>query len=536
MRKLGITGSKRKVLFFCLAAVIFLCLASSYSTNKKRNKILLIGLDGAGWNVMMPIIEEGKLPNIKGLIDNGCYGRMETLVPITSEVIWTAIATGRIPDANGITANLVKDPDTGELIPPTSNLRKVKAIWNILSEYKKKVGVVGYRVSWPAERVNGVIISERAYGRNYLKRGYSVPAFARLCTENDFNSFKKIKNSVISLIDAYSVNILSRDSFMYNFSKYLLEKEKFDFFCIYLRGVDELSHHYWKYMYHEFQEISPQGPPKYKDVIQDYYIWCDNAIGELLRGIDKDTTIIIVSDHGFKTKVFIKEGRYIFSRVDSLLEACGLNKFDYNFKTVIFKNTQENIWEGRKNIKIIGELSDEEFSVVRENAKKILKNIKATETGQPIFKTATDTNAGFELEVDKGYVSKVSPGHHILINGREYNFLDFFISDPDSGDHDETDAIIIMFGKNIRQHQHLEDASVYDITPTVLYLLGLPVATDMTGKVLVSAINEDLLSKKPVRYVDTYEKNKRPLSQKPIRSPEDEKIIKERMRSLGYIN
>ncbi len=527
MKILKITGSKRKVLFFCLAAVIFLCLASPYFTNKKRNKILLIGLDGAGWNVMMPIIEEGKLPNIKRLIDNGCWGRLETIVPLTSEVIWTTIATGRTPDVHGITANLSQDPDTGELFPPTSNLRKVKAIWNILSEYKKKVGVVGYRVSWPPEKVNGVMISERAYGRSYFSKNYSVPAPEDLCTEEMFNSFQETKSNV----DAHTSVIIGHDSFMYNFSRYLLKNKDFDFFCIYLRGIDELSHIYWKYMYPQTYDIPAWALAKYKDVIQNHYIWCDNAIGELLKIIDKNTTVIIVSDHGFKSKVF-NEGKYIFSNADDLLEACGLKKFDYNFKTVILENTQGNIWENKKNIKITGELSSEEFNAVRENAKNALQNIKVTETGQSIFRT-TDTNVGFEFEADNGYVNKI-PEYHILVNGQEYKILDFFTRD--SGEHDATDAIIIISGKHIHPHINIRDASVYDITPTILYMLDLPVATDMPGKVLTSVIDSRLLKKKTIRYIDTYENRKTEKPQKPIRSPEDEIIIKEKMRSLGYIN
>jgi hypothetical protein len=70
----------------------------------------------------------------------------------------------------------------------------------------------------------------------------------------------------------------------------------------------------------------------------------------------------------------------------------------------------------------------------------------------------------------------------------------------------------------------------------VLYLLNLPVAADMSGKVLMSAISLNILEKKAVRYIDTYEKGRKLISQRPIRSTIDEKIIKDRMRSLGYIN
>jgi hypothetical protein len=113
---------------------------------------------------------------------------------------------------------------------------------------------------------------------------------------------------------------------------------------------------------------------------------------------------------------------------------------------------------------------------------------------------------------------------------------DFVRKNNSSEEHDENDAIIIMSGKNIRRHKQLINASLYDITPTVLYLLGMPVAIDMKGRVLAEALNKGYFYANPIRYIDTYETAKEELPRKPVRSPEDEKIIKERMRSLGYIN
>lgn len=193
-----------------------------------------------------------------------------------------------------------------------------------------------------------------------------------------------------------------------------------------------------------------------------------------------------------------------------------------------------NKWEIQKNIIIEGDLSGGEFYSVRENIKDILNNMKSIETGQPIFKIR-DTKVGFVLEADKEYINK-TPEQHILINGLRYKVLEFFKMHPASGDHDGTDAIIIISGRNIRHQLRLKDASIYDITLTVLYLLGLPLAADMPGKVIVDAIDASYLIKNYPRYIKTYESDKKQVLPKPIRSPAEEERIKERMRSLGYIN
>lgn len=171
--------SQKIFLIILLITIIFLFSANHLFLTKSKPKILLIGLDGASWDIMTPLIGEEKLPNIKQLMDKGCWGNLESFQPLISEVIWTSIATGKSPQKHGITDRLMKDPDTGELVPSTSNLRKVKAIWNILSEYKKKVGIIGYRLTWPPEKINGVMVSDRIYIHQYLylSKDYSYPPF-----------------------------------------------------------------------------------------------------------------------------------------------------------------------------------------------------------------------------------------------------------------------------------------------------------------------------------------------------------------------
>jgi predicted AlkP superfamily phosphohydrolase/phosphomutase len=523
---------KKSIFIFLSAAIIFTFFISFDALNKKKQKILLIGLDGASWKIILPLIKEGKLPNIKRLMDNGCWGKLETITPPFSEIIWTTIATGKTPQIHGITGNIVEDPDTAEMVPPTSNLRKVKAIWNILSDYKKRVGVIGYKVSWPAEKVNGVMISDRADASKYLSSGYSEPPFADLYGQVIFNSFGDLKDNPAVIVDRD--NIYGKDIFMFNCARYLLKTKEFDFFCIYLYGIDILSHRYWRNMFPQTQRTSDENRPEYKDVIKDSYIWCDSVIGELLKNVDKNTTVTVVSDHGFKAREQNGE-RYIFDKINRLFEIAGLKKLKHNSKLINLKITPPQVWIYKKNIEIAGNLSKDEFSLVRENAKKAIRDIKVEENGRCIFKILNDTQSGFTVEIDTQTIDKPE-GFHVLVKGQEYKMLDFMMKDPAYGEHDVNDAVIIISGKNIRRNQKLHSASAYDIVPTVLYMFDLPLAKDMPGKVLKSAIAKSFLYAHRPRHIYTYEKNNKIISDKPIRAPLDEKIIKERMRSLGYIN
>ena len=113
---------------------------------------------------------------------------------------------------------------------------------------------------------------------------------------------------------------------------------------------------------------------------------------------------------------------------------------------------------------------------------------------------------------------------------------DFIKFVENSGGHDLHDGVIIVAGKNIKTDVNITGASVLDITPTILYLLGLPVAKDMDGKVLVQAIDPSYLQRSPIRYIESYDQEeKTPLKpEKPMSTPYDEQLL-ERLRSLGYI-
>jgi predicted AlkP superfamily phosphohydrolase/phosphomutase len=538
---------KKWFLAVTLIAVILIFISGFRHPKNNKHKVLLIGLDGASWNVMLPLIYKGQLPNIKQLMDEGCWGVMKSPGPLLSEVIWTTIATGKTLQKHGITDRLMEDPDSGIDVPPSSNLRKAKAIWNILSEKNKKAGVLNYMVTWPVEKINGVMISgriENIAALDYHSKDRSYPFFTDLCSQNSFDDFKQLQSDILTglgknrfldknkFIDFWwMIHVQEKDNFMANFSKYLLQNRNFDFFCLYMRGIDVVSHYFWQFMFPEGFNLAQRDIRKYKDVINNYYIWCDGVIGDILKDAGKDTAVIIVSDHGFMTT---PGGEYLFAKADYLLKISGLAEIKAGSHIASLKNEPEDIFSFTKNIKITGNLSKEEFRAAREKAKSTLMNIKIKETDERIFKELKDTDDGFLIKACE-LCLKQNSSRHIIINNREYPIMDLLIKHIYPGWHSK-DAVIIISGKDIRRNKVIGSATIYDITPTVLYYMGLPVAKDMDGKVLVEAISEDYFKKNPVKYIDTYETDKKDTIRKPIRSLSDEEILKDRMRSLGYIN
>ncbi|MBU4312094.1 MAG: alkaline phosphatase family protein [Candidatus Omnitrophica bacterium] len=120
------------------------------------DNILLIGVDGAEWEVINELLDQGRLPNIKHLIANGARGKLQATLPLISPAIWTEIITGKSRKKHGILEFTSKLPETNVSIPVSSNMRKTDALWSILGNNSKSAGIVGWWATWPAEKVNTI--------------------------------------------------------------------------------------------------------------------------------------------------------------------------------------------------------------------------------------------------------------------------------------------------------------------------------------------------------------------------------------------
>ncbi len=126
-----------------------------------RRQVVVIGVDSFDWRIIDPLIRRGKMPRLARLAARGVRANLRTIRPILSPVIWTSIATGVKPSRHGIADFVVAAPDTGALVPVTSTLRQVPALWTLLSRQGIDVSVVGWWATWPAETVRGSMVTDR---------------------------------------------------------------------------------------------------------------------------------------------------------------------------------------------------------------------------------------------------------------------------------------------------------------------------------------------------------------------------------------
>lgn len=300
---------------------------------KVVNRILIHAIDGATWRIMTPLMEAGRLPNMKRLADAGTRYELATLEPTLSPAIWTTIATGVLPDRHGI-HGFEGVPGEGMQTLPNSRMRKMKAYWNILADVGRTSGTVCWWVTWPAESggAGGYQVSDRVpYNRMEASIGRAsltaqdvnptelLEPLARLVERPDdieqmavarFLKFTPEQTDQLLRAAPYKTgDYLSEFKYVYqsdrsilNMGLELLRTRPVDVAAVYFSGVDALSHLYWHWLYpEEFPRfnIPKEHIDRMKDVIPQYYVLMDEYLGRMLDAVGPETTVIIVSDHGF---------------------------------------------------------------------------------------------------------------------------------------------------------------------------------------------------------------------------------------------
>lgn len=311
---------RRRLAALLVAASIALPIFSSCQRDKPQRRVSIYGIDGATWNVIDPLIAAGELPNLARLVDGGVRAPLQSRKPLVSPPVWTTIATGVPRAVHGIEDFIVKGDEarnrTGGRLASSQD-RKVHALWTIASQYQRTSAVLGWWATYPAESIRGVMVSERA-----LKTRESDLAtlFGGLDPKDSALVHPpEVLADILPLISevpesdgddepmAVLRSMQIEDSALARGLKMLRTKRgRFDLEMVLMRGVDVISHHFWKYhepdaaAYEEKDRPTAEEVKRLGKTVTDHYRLVDRLLGELIDGMAADDVAIVVSDHGFE--------------------------------------------------------------------------------------------------------------------------------------------------------------------------------------------------------------------------------------------
>ncbi|MFX1598703.1 MAG: alkaline phosphatase family protein [Promethearchaeota archaeon] len=262
----------------------------------KKNKVLVIGLDSASPELLFDRFLDD-MPHVKNLLNASIYGPMESCIPAITIPAWMVMATGKTPGELGLYGFRHRRAGTYNRIwIAHRRMIKEKAIWDYLGERGLKSVLIGIPPSYPPKPINGWLIS----------------CFITPDTSVNYTFPVSLKQEIESLIGEYIFDVTFRkeergevlegilDMTKQHFEviRYLIQEKEWNYFEFVEIGLDRIHHAFWRY----FDEMHHLHIPnsRYKNVIRDYYKLLDREIGSLLRLLDEDTVVVIVSDHGIK--------------------------------------------------------------------------------------------------------------------------------------------------------------------------------------------------------------------------------------------
>lgn len=314
-------------------------------------KVLLVGWDAADWKVIHKLMDEGKMPTVQRLVDNGTMANLATLFPALSPMLWTSIATGKRPYKHGIYGFTEPTPDKMAVQPVTNVSRRSKAVWNILNQNDKKSVVVGWWPSHPAEPVNGAMVSDffhkapRKPGDKWELMDKSIypeslePVLKQMRIHPSMLQPQHVlpfipnaaeldqdKDARLSML----MRIICECSSIHRAAEVLLRTQEWDFAAIYYDAIDHFCHGFMKYHPPRQKHIDEDDFEMFHNIVNQGYIYHDQMLAKLLDAAGDDATVILMSDHGFhpdhlRPRVIPNEpaGPAVEHRDLGILVACG---------------------------------------------------------------------------------------------------------------------------------------------------------------------------------------------------------------------
>lgn len=553
------------------------------------HKVLVIGLDGATFDLLKPWMAEGHMPTLKKLMDTGASGELESTFPPLTAAAWVSFATGVNPGKHGLFDFVFPRNGSYDVLIANPKLREAEPMWIIASRHDKKVAIISVPMTYPPEPVNGLMIScfmtpsprsEYTYPRELkhelIKQGFHFEtAISEKHRSGDIGKFL----AEVALSTQKRVETVL----------HLMRTQSWDLFTFVFQSTDLLQHELWRLIDSTHPRHSESEAAQYLERWKQFYDQLDAYLAQLIEAAGPDTNVIIMSDHGFGrvTHLFyvnnwllehgymaLKPG--LWHRLKLLSFRLGWTPM-HVFKLLTYLHLawlRQGFRFGQKYgsaKKVFFSFDDIDWSHTRAfsfgNFGQIYLNVKGRQQrgivapGVEYERLCDEIAQGLMAYVDpmtgKPFIERVIrkeeiyKGQHyddapdLIALSRNLEYVSFGTTDFGSNrvtdkifgmtGYHRMNGIVVMNGPDVQAGAQPKDAAIVDLAPTILYMLGVPVPDSMDGRVLREVFNEKYLNEqKDLRGFENLEGLDQNGSSDAY-TDEEEEMVQERLRALGYL-
>lgn len=487
-------------------------------------RVVVIGLDGATWDLLDPWIEEGDLPNLEALCRRGAAGTLESVFPPMSPPAWSSAVTGRNVGQHGVFDFWVRPRNSATTVPATSRDRKAEAVWQILSRYGRKVGIINVPLTDPPDEVNGFMIAGFPHldsegftfprDLEYRLGDYELDAFGEVLEEG---READLRDRLIRNLEARARATLL-----------LMEEGEWDLFWVVFTGPDKMQHFFWRFLDPKHPYYDEEKADEFGTAIRDFWRRVDRVVGEIVSRLDEKTVVVVLSDHGFGP---------IYKEMRLREWLVGEGYIDWDRGRVL--TYYQGDFGGRVYLNVRGREPHGEvqpgrpYRVLRNEIADRLRVLTDPETGvRPVTEIhfAEDIYSGPHVEEGPDIIFTVLPGYFVVGGEGEPGAPVFGLPSYSFSAYHRRDGIVILAGGPVRSGVNLTPQRIEGVTPTILYLLGEPIPADMDGTVFTEAFVPTCLVEHDVRFAE-------PVAYVPEESPDTESLEERRraFQSVPYL-
>lgn len=536
------------------------------------NRVLVIGLDGADWRILKPYLDQGLMPNLAHMLESGVSGPLRSTIPTNSCTAWSTFMTGRNPGKHAVYNFTQRSPqDATRLVGVNSQSRRAESFFEVLGRYDRKIGAINVPVTFPPFPVNGFML-----GGMIVQEGKPYTFPEALATELDEQvggypvncmRWRFMLGQLEELLDEVIMMTQQRARVL----EYLIDQKEWDVLVQVFVGPDRLQHALMHVLDPEHpyynDELTRQLAPK----LQTAFQVMDDILGRSREQLGEEATIMIVSDHGFRSIHKAIHIREILAKHGLLQLASKPFSVRRLARKWLPKQTRKALSQklhtggGSNGVQVgsVGEMGNLDWSRTRafvtahtsqgvyinlagrephgivaqgtayeqalEEVEAALLAERDPETGQPVIESvirAKDHFSGPWVDQAPDLLFVPKAGYtHLKAAKTHLGACEWHV-----GDHD-LDGIFAISGPGIRQGTHITGTTLMDIAPNILYLAGVPIPQDMDGRVL-DIFTDRRLETDPPDYeqeMTSYGKSDY------VYTSEEERQVEEQLRSLGYL-
>jgi predicted AlkP superfamily phosphohydrolase/phosphomutase len=538
---------------------------------RTTSRVILIGLDGATWDVIDPLLADGRLPNIASLIARGTRGTLLSTIPIASWPAWPAMMTGKYPGKHGVYHHHRRRGYRDQVV--TSRDVRAETIWAALSRHGRTVAVMAVPMTYPPVAINGAMISGipmppglHAYPDQFAEEvsraapGYPLIGRWRMTLR------QRGLNGVVSRVErSLGLSLCA--------ALHVWRRESWDAFLCVFGELDGVQHQVpWT------REEATAAEPAQRAAVARCYELADAAIGEIVAAAGADVTIALASDHGFgETRKTLYLNRWLAQggwltpapRLKRRLHLMRRSLRDVAARFGVDVGGRAGsvpVWLPRMERPAVRDAVDwtrtrafgvdadldgiylnvrgrepqgivqpgSEYEEIREALIASLSQLRDTETGEAVIAWARrreDVFAGPYVEEapDIVYLTADNSYHESgSLNGTAVMGRD---PEQRAGCH-RREGVFVIAGPAARRQGTLGRCRIVDVAPTLLHILGLPVSEDADGEVLLDALDQDYLGHRPV---ERCAPGAAPMADGDEYSPDEQQAVEEQLRGLGYM-